>query len=96
MCECNCLRSWPSSSCMWRDQQITRIPLTIYKKQLQKGDSSMLARKVSGDELPSLVQNQPVYIHPGSVLYEKQPDWVIYHRVVITSKGSLRIRSEFL
>lgn len=39
-----CLQSWPSSSCVWRDQKITtitrttritRVPLIIYKKQLQ-------------------------------------------------------------
>ncbi|CAH8320272.1 unnamed protein product [Eruca vesicaria subsp. sativa] len=38
----------------------------------------------------TLVENQPVYIHPGSALFQRQPDWVIYHDLVMTSKEYMR------
>ncbi|KAJ4880660.1 hypothetical protein Rs2_37715 [Raphanus sativus] len=38
----------------------------------------------------TLVENQPVYIHPGSALFQRQPDWVIYHDLVMTTKEYMR------
>lgn len=38
----------------------------------------------------TLVENQQVYIHPSSALFQKQPDWVIYHELVMTSKEYMR------
>ncbi|GJW53731.1 probable pre-mRNA-splicing factor ATP-dependent RNA helicase DEAH5 [Tanacetum coccineum] len=31
-------------------------------------------------------ENQPVYIHPGSALFKRNPDWVIYHELLMTTK----------
>ncbi|KAI9501076.1 putative ATP dependent RNA helicase [Coemansia spiralis] len=34
----------------------------------------------------TLVEGTPVYIHPSSALFSKNPEWVIYHDLVMTSK----------
>ncbi|KAJ8471141.1 hypothetical protein OPV22_025484 [Ensete ventricosum] len=38
----------------------------------------------------TLVENQFVYTHPSSALFQRQPDWVIYHELVMTTKGYMR------
>jgi ATP-dependent RNA helicase DHX8/PRP22 len=38
----------------------------------------------------TLVENQPVYIHPYSALFQRQPGWVIYHELVMTTKEYMR------
>ena len=38
----------------------------------------------------TLVEQQPVYIHPSSSLFQRQPDWVIYHELVLTTKEYMR------
>lgn len=37
-----------------------------------------------------MVEQQPVYIHPSSALFQMQPDWVIYHELVLTTKEYMR------
>ena len=33
------------------------------------------------------VENQSIYIHPGSTLFKRNPDWVvIYHELLMTTK----------
>ncbi|XP_050236941.1 probable pre-mRNA-splicing factor ATP-dependent RNA helicase DEAH5 isoform X2 [Mercurialis annua] len=48
------------------------------------------ARKDSQEGYRSLVENQPVYIHPSSALFQRQPDWGIYHELVMTTKEYMR------
>jgi ATP-dependent RNA helicase DHX8/PRP22 len=48
------------------------------------------AKKDPQEGYKTLVESQPVYIHPSSALFNRQPDWVIYHRLVLTSKEFLR------
>ncbi|KAJ2077558.1 DEAH-box ATP-dependent RNA helicase prp22 [Coemansia sp. RSA 988] len=38
----------------------------------------------------TLVEGTPVYIHPSSALFNKNPEWVIYHGLVMTSKEYMR------
>jgi HrpA-like RNA helicase len=38
----------------------------------------------------SVVEQQPVFIHPSSSLFQQQPDWVIYHELVMTTKEYMR------
>ena len=33
---------------------------------------------------------QTVHCHPSSSLFEKQPTWIIYHELVLTSKEFMR------
>ncbi|KAJ4834822.1 hypothetical protein Tsubulata_050516, partial [Turnera subulata] len=48
------------------------------------------ARKDPQEGYRTLVENQPVYIHPGSAVFQRQPDWVIYHELVMTTKEYMR------
>ena len=48
------------------------------------------ARKDAQEGYRTLVENQPVYIHPSSCLFQRQPDWVIYHSLVMTTKEYMR------
>jgi HrpA-like RNA helicase len=36
------------------------------------------------------VDQQAVYIHPSSALYQRQPDWCVYHELVMTTKEYMR------
>jgi len=38
----------------------------------------------------SLVEGQTVYIHPSSALFQKNPDTIIYHELVLTTKEYMR------
>ncbi|KAG5879717.1 hypothetical protein JTB14_023033 [Gonioctena quinquepunctata] len=38
----------------------------------------------------TLVDSQVVYIHPSSALFNRQPEWVIYHELVQTTKEYMR------
>lgn len=48
------------------------------------------ARKDPQEGYKSIVENQPVYIHPSSALFQRQPDWVIYHELILTTKEYMR------
>lgn len=48
------------------------------------------ARKDPQEGYKTLVDNQTVYIHPSSALFNRQPDWVIYHELVLTTKEYMR------
>ena len=37
-----------------------------------------------------MVEGQPVHIHPSSSLYNKNPEWVLYHELVLTTKEYMR------
>ena len=37
-----------------------------------------------------MADQTPVFIHPSSALFQRQPDWVIYHELVLTSKEYMR------
>ncbi|KAL1920521.1 uncharacterized protein VTP21DRAFT_898 [Calcarisporiella thermophila] len=48
------------------------------------------AKKDPQEGYKTLVEGTPVYIHPSSALYNKNPEWVIYHELVLTSKEYMR------
>ncbi|KAK9814683.1 hypothetical protein WJX72_009734 [[Myrmecia] bisecta] len=48
------------------------------------------ARKDPQEGYKTVVEQTPVYIHPSSALCQRQPDWVIYHELVLTSKEYMR------
>ena len=35
-------------------------------------------------------QQQTVFIHPNSSLFEQQPRWLLYHELVLTTKEFMR------
>ena len=48
------------------------------------------AKKDPQEGFKTLVDQQPVYIHPSSSLFNRQPEWVIYHQLVLTTKEYMR------
>ncbi|KAL3985857.1 Oligonucleotide/oligosaccharide-binding (OB)-fold family protein [Acanthocheilonema viteae] len=38
----------------------------------------------------TIVDGQNVYIHPSSSLFQNQPEWVVYHELVMTTKEYMR------
>jgi ATP-dependent RNA helicase DHX8/PRP22 len=48
------------------------------------------AKKDPQEGFKTLVENTPTYIHPSSSLFQRQPDWVVYHELVLTSKEYMR------
>ncbi|XP_042486081.1 probable pre-mRNA-splicing factor ATP-dependent RNA helicase DEAH5 [Macadamia integrifolia] len=63
---------------------------TRIRKAITAGFFFHAARKDPQEGYRTLVENQPVYIHPSSALFQRQPDWVIYHELVMTTKEYMR------
>jgi len=47
-------------------------------------------RKDPQEGYRTLCDHQQVYIHPSSALYQRNPEWIVYHELVLTSKEYLR------
>lgn len=60
------------------------------RKAICSGFFTHAARKDPQEGYKTLVENQPVYIHPSSSLFQRNPDWVVYHELVLTSKEYMR------
>ncbi|CAA7022960.1 unnamed protein product [Microthlaspi erraticum] len=63
---------------------------TKIRKAITAGFFFHGARKDPQEGYRTLVENQAVYIHPSSALFQRQPDWVIYHDLVMTTKEYMR------
>lgn len=63
---------------------------TKIRKAITAGFFFHASRKDPQEGYRTLVENQPVYIHPSSALFQRQPDWVIYHELVMTTKEYMR------
>lgn len=48
------------------------------------------SRKDPQEGYKTLVDNQQVFLHPGSALFPRPPEWVIYHELVLTTKEYMR------
>lgn len=60
------------------------------RKCIVSGFFTNAAKKDPQDGYKSIVEGQTVFIHPSSALYQKGPEWVIYHEIVMTSKEYMR------
>ncbi|OMO92552.1 hypothetical protein COLO4_17488 [Corchorus olitorius] len=60
------------------------------RKAIAAGFFFHAARKDPQEGYRTLVENQHVYIHPSSALFQRQPDWEIYHELVMTTKEYMR------
>ncbi|KAK7379606.1 hypothetical protein VNO80_05070 [Phaseolus coccineus] len=63
---------------------------TKVTKAIAAGFFFHAARKDPQEGYRTMVNNQSVYIHPSSALFQRQPDWVIYHELVMTTKEYMR------
>lgn len=60
------------------------------RKAIVSGFFVHAAKKDAQEGYRTLVDGQQVFIHPSSSLFHSQPEWVIYHEVVVTAKEYMR------
>lgn len=48
------------------------------------------AKKDPQEGYKSLIEGQPMFIHPSSSLFNHQPSWIVYHHLVLTTKEYMR------
>jgi len=60
------------------------------RKALVSGFFVHAARKDPQEGYKTIVEGTPVYIHPASALFHRDPPWVIYHELVQTTKEYMR------
>jgi len=63
---------------------------TRVRKAICSGYFRNAAKKDPQEGYKTLADGQTVYIHPGSSLFQKNPDMVIYHELIMTSKEYMR------
>ncbi|EFP86047.1 adenosinetriphosphatase [Puccinia graminis f. sp. tritici CRL 75-36-700-3] len=71
-----CHKNYIQSRAMRRAQDV--------RKQLHA------AKKDPQDGYKTLVKGTPVFIHPSSALFNRAPEWIIYHELVLTTKEYCR------
>lgn len=59
-------------------------------KAIASGFFFHAARKDPQEGYKTIVEHQPVFIHPSSSIFQQQPDWVIYHELILTTKEYMR------
>eukprot|EP01038_Epipyxis_sp_PR26KG_P008095 gene8095-10964_t len=64
--------------------------LVKVRKCIVAGFFTNAAKKDPQEGYKTLAENQPVFIHPSSSLFNKNPEWVIYHELVLTTKEYMR------
>eukprot|EP01083_Nonionella_stella_P081646 225024_1 len=60
------------------------------RRAITSGYFTHAAKKDPQEGYKTLLEGQPVYIHPSSALFNHQPAWVVYHHLVLTSKEYMR------
>eukprot|EP01059_Diplonema_ambulator_P021087 TRINITY_DN3509_c1_g1_i1.p1 TRINITY_DN3509_c1_g1~~TRINITY_DN3509_c1_g1_i1.p1 ORF type:complete len:1010 (+),score=356.42 TRINITY_DN3509_c1_g1_i1:81-3110(+) len=63
---------------------------TCIQKALVSGFFFNAAKRDATEGYRTIADDQLVYIHPGSSLFQKNPEWVVYHSLVLTSKEYMR------
>ncbi|XP_065666929.1 ATP-dependent RNA helicase DHX8 isoform X2 [Hydra vulgaris] len=60
------------------------------QKAIVSGYFRNAAKKDPQEGYKTQTDNQAVYIHPSSALFNRQPEWVVYHELVLTTKEYMR------
>ncbi|KAM3859369.1 ATP-dependent RNA helicase DHX8-like [Diretmus argenteus] len=60
------------------------------QKAICSGYFRNAARKHPQDGYRNLIDQQVVYLHPSSTLFNRQPEWLVYHELVLTTKEYMR------
>lgn len=60
------------------------------RKSITSGFFMHAAKRDPQEGYKTLVEGQPVYIHPSSALFNKNPEWLIYDELVLTTKEYMR------
>ncbi|KAA8497022.1 ATP-dependent RNA helicase dhx8 [Porphyridium purpureum] len=62
----------------------------VLRKAIVAGYFLHAAKKDPQEGYRTLVENQIVYVHPASSLFHLQPEWLIYHELIQTTKEYMR------
>ena len=62
----------------------------MIRKTIVSGFFFHAAKKDQKGGYRTLVDDHQVYIHPSSSLFNKEPEWVVYHELIFTSKEYMR------
>ena len=57
---------------------------------LKYDETFIMSNIIQKDVYKTIVDDHEVYIHPSSSLFNKNPEWVVYHEIVNTSKEYMR------
>jgi len=60
------------------------------QKCILSGYFTKCAKRDPQEGYRTLVDQQVVFIHPSSAIFQRQPDWVIFHELVLTTKEYMR------
>jgi ATP-dependent RNA helicase DHX8/PRP22 len=63
---------------------------TKVSRAIVSGYFTNCAKRDPQEGYRTMVEGQPVYLHPSSALFNKNPEWVIYHELVVTTKEYMR------
>ena len=63
---------------------------TAIRRAIVSGFFAHAAKKDPQEGFKTVVENQQVYVHPSSAVYQRPPDWVVYHELVLTTKEYMR------
>ncbi|EOD05883.1 ATP-dependent RNA helicase [Emiliania huxleyi CCMP1516] len=63
---------------------------TKVRKAITSGYFTHAAKKDPQEGYKTMDEGQVVYIHPSSALFNRNPEWCIYHELVLTSKEYMR------
>lgn len=55
-------------------------------KAVVSGFFTHTAKKDAAEGYKTILEGTPVYLHPSSALFNRQPEWVIYHSLIMTSR----------
>ncbi|KAF7331627.1 hypothetical protein MKEN_00042300 [Mycena kentingensis (nom. inval.)] len=58
----------------------------LIRRAICSGFFRNAAKKDPQEGYKTLVEGTPVYIHPSSALFNRNPEWVVYHELVLTTR----------
>ncbi|KAF5352727.1 hypothetical protein D9756_005877 [Leucocoprinus leucothites] len=56
------------------------------RKAICSGFFRHAAKKDPSEGYKTLVEGTPVYIHPSSALFNRNPEWLVYHELILTTR----------
>ena len=77
----------------YQDESISQVDddqYTNVRKAITSGFFYNAAKLQKSGNYRTVKNAQTVHCHPSSSLFEKQPTWIIYHELVLTSKEFMR------
>jgi ATP-dependent RNA helicase DHX8/PRP22 len=58
----------------------------VVRKAICSGFFRNAAKKDPQEGYKTLVEGTPIYIHPSSALFNRNPEWLVYHELVLTTR----------